>query len=404
MAFYADCPLLFFPPEQMKTHALQFSRTCVAPVVSGLLSLWFLVPMIKAQAQGAASVKGDFDWFNLVSDIAGVADHTDPNLVNSWGLAINPVKKTPFFWVADNGTGLATVYQPDGTIVSLVVTIPPTSADTGTPPTAAPTGIVFNSSKTAFLLSNNQPATFIFDGEDGGISAWNGALKPITQAVLVVDNSNPDPTKSSVYKGLALANRTTGGLTLYAANFHNGTVDVYDSNFKKATISGTFTDPNPPPVPNGAVGWAPFDIVNIGNFLYVSFAAQNAVKHDDVGGPGNGFVDVFDTEGNLMKRLITQGNLNSPWGMAHVPKHFGQLNDTILLVGNFGDGLINAYDIRNGTFVAQLQHRKGQPLAFNGLWSLLFLGNQLYFTAGIVDESHGLFGVIVPANKEESPE
>lgn len=238
-------------------------------------------------------------------------------------------------------------------------------------------------------------------GEDGGISAWNASLSPITKAVLVVDNSSPDPTKSSVYKGLALAARPSGGPTLYAANFHNGTVDVFDSTFKKATITGTFTDPNLPAVPTGAVGWAPFDIVNIGGLLYVSFAAQNAVKHDDVGGPGNGFIDVFDTEGNFVKRLITQGHLNSPWGLAKVPSSFGQFDQNVLLVGNFGDGTINAYDIRTGAFLTQLLHRQGQPLNFNGLWSLHFLGNRLYFTAGIVDEAHGLFGFIFPTQNQQ---
>lgn len=394
-------PLFANRSEFMKAIRMSppFSRDCAALVVSGLQFLSVIFPVASAQAQAAASSKNNFDWSNLVSDVAGVADRTDPNLVNSWGLAFNPSAKV--FWVADNGTGLSTVYQEDGRIVNFVVTIPPTSADTGTPPTAAPTGIALNSSKSAFLLSNGKPALFIFDGEDGGISAWNGALSPITNAVLVVDNSSPDPTKSSVYKGLALANRTSGGPTLYAANFHNGTVDVYDSTFKKATIAGTFTDPNLPPVPSGAVGWAPFNIVNINGLLYVSFAAQNAVKHDDVGGPGNGFVDVFDTEGHLVKRLITQGKLNSPWGMAQVPSRFGQFDHNVLLVGNFGDGHINAYDIRTGAFLAQLQHRKGQSLEFNGLWSLFFLDNRLYFTAGIVDEAHGLFGVILPAAKEE---
>jgi uncharacterized protein (TIGR03118 family) len=288
-----------------------------------------------------------------------------------------------------------------------VVTIPPTSADTAIPPAtpqAAPTGIVFNTFTKDFILSEDgQPAAFIFDGEDGSITAWNGQLNPITSAVIKVDKSSPDPTKSSVYKGLAMAVRPKGGgPTLYAANFHNGTVDVFDSKFTPVTIIGGFTDPNPPPVPSGATGWAPFDIANIDDLLYVTFAAQNAVKHDDVGGLGNGFVDVFTTEGVLVKRLITGGHLNSPWGLARVPAHFGKFDDDVLLVGNFGDGHINAYNIHTGTFIDTLFRRKGQPLEFNGLWALFFFKGDLYFTAGIVDEAHGLFGFIHPSEDENS--
>jgi uncharacterized protein (TIGR03118 family) len=369
----------------------------------GILGLQFLTVTFvssSAQAQNVQSVPGTFDWTNLQSNIAGVADRTDAHLVNPWGLAVDPVGNNPF-WVADNGTGDSTLYQHDGTPVPLVVTIPPTSADTGPNPIAAPTGIIFNSDASAFLLSDGQPAAFIFDGEDGGISAWNFQLNPNTQAVLKVDNSSPLPRKSSVYKGLAVATRSPGGSTLYATNFHKGTVDVYDSTFTKVKTSGNFTDPAPPPIPSGAVGWAPFGITTIDNFLYVTFAAQNAVKHDDVGGPGNGFVDVFDTEGNLQKRLITQGQLNSPWGLARIPGAFGILSSNVLLVGNFGDGHINAYDVHSGAFLGQLLHRKGQPLQFNGLWSLVFSQNKLFFTAGINDEADGLFGFIVPAPADQ---
>jgi uncharacterized protein (TIGR03118 family) len=350
----------------------------------------------SARAQDVTSVPGTFDWTNLQSNIAGVADRTDANLVNSWGLAIN-TSANNILWVADNGTGVSTLYQPDGTPVPLVVTIPPTSADKGPNPTAAPTGIVFNSDPSAFLLSNGKPAAFIFDGEDGGISAWNLQLNPNTQAVLKVDNSSPSPRKSAVYKGLALATRSPGGSTLYATNFHKGTVDVYDATFTKVTTTGNFSDPNPPPVPSGAFGWAPFGIVTINNSLYITFAAQDFKRHDDVAGPGNGFVDVFDTEGNLQMRLVTQGQLNSPWGLAKVQSTFGSLSSNVLLVGNFGDGHINAYDIHSGTFLGQLLHRQGQPLQFNGLWALVFSGSQLFFTAGINDEADGLFGFIVPS-------
>jgi uncharacterized protein (TIGR03118 family) len=376
------------------THPFRFCRAAL--VVSGLQFL-LLVPWSSAQAKEHLNT---FAWFNLQSDVAGVADRTDGNLVNAWGLALNT--NANVFWVADNGSGLSTLYQPDGTLVPLVVTIPPTSADTGTPPQAAPTGIVFSTFPNVFLLSDGQPAAFIFDGEDGSITAWNRGLKPITSAVIKVDNSSPDPAKSSVYKGLALAVRPNGGgPTLYATNFHNGTIDVFDSNFQPATITGNFVDPTPPPVPAGATGWGPFGIANIDNLLYVTFAAQNDEKHDDVAALGNGFVDVFDTEGHLLKRLITGGQLDSPWGLARVPDHFGRFDHEVLLVGNFGNGQINAYDIRTGTFHSTLLHRKDQPLAFNGLWSLSFFKDRLYFTAGIVDEAHGLFGVIERSDKED---
>ena len=232
-------------------------------------------------------------------------------------------------------------------------------------------------------------------------------MNPITSAVTRVDNSSSDPTKSSVYKGLALAVRENGGPTLYTANFHNGTVDVFDSKFGPATITGNFKDPNPPPVPTGTSPgstWAPFDLASIDGNIYVTFALQNDKKHDDVAGPGNGFVDVFTREGVFIKRLITGGNLNSPWGLARVPadEHFGEFDNDVLLVGNFGDGHINAYNIHTGTFIETLFRRKGQPLEFNGLWSLFFFKGDLYFTTGIVDEAHGLFGFIHPQETENS--
>jgi uncharacterized protein (TIGR03118 family) len=198
-----------------------------------------------------------------------------------------------------------------------------------------------------------------------------------------------------VYKGLALANRSNGGPTLYAANFRDGTVDIFDSSFTPVTIPGAFVDPNLP------AGYAPFDIAVIDNFIYVTFALQNAAKHDDVSGPGNGFVDVFDTNGQNLRRLISQGQLNSPWGLARVPREFGKFGHDVLLVGNFGDGMINAFNIDTGAFLGALLHRPNQPLEFDDLWALFFFDDKLYFTAGIVDESHGLFGVIRPVEREE---
>jgi uncharacterized protein (TIGR03118 family) len=351
--------------------------------ISGLQFLSAVFPSTSAQASL-------FDWKNLQSDVAGVADRVDGNLVNPWGLALNT--RFNIFWVADNGAGVSTLYRPDGRRVPLVVTISPTPTENPIP--AAPTGVVFNPHPLPFLLSNGLAAAFIFDGEDGRITAWNSG----TTAVIKVDNSS----FGAVYKGLALAIRPNGGATLYATNFHSGQVDIFDRQFNPVTIPGSFVDPNPPPVPAGASGWGPFNIANIDGFIYVTFAAQDADKHDDVAGPGNGFVDIFNTEGGFIKRLITAGQLNSPWGLARVPDHFGNFDHQVLLVGNFGDGRINAYDIRDGAFRGTLRHRPAQPLAFNGLWSLVFLGDHLYFTAGIVDEAHGLFGFIHERNSEQS--
>jgi uncharacterized protein (TIGR03118 family) len=361
----------------------------VVVAISALQFSLAVLPCARAQDNFFTSV-------NLQSDIAGVAERTDPNLVNSWGLVIHPTAQV--FWVADNGSGVSTLYRPDGTPVLLgqsgqnFVTLPPTQVDKKNP--SAPTGIVFNPSSDAFKIPNTtntmSPAIFLFDGEDGGIWGWNPGVN-LLNAVLVVQPKSPNKNTNSVYKGLAIANRTNGGPTLYATNFRAGTIDVFDSNFNLVT---QLRDPTPPSVPAGAVGWGPFGIANINKVLYVTFAAQNATQHDDVAGSGNGFVDVFNPDGG-MKRLITGGLLNSPWGLAKVPQQFGTFDSKVLLVGNFGDGHINAYNVDSGAPIGTLSRSVG-PLEFNGLWSLFFFNNQLYFTAGIVDEAHGLFGFIVP--------
>jgi uncharacterized protein (TIGR03118 family) len=212
------------------------------------------------------------------------------------------------------------------------------------------------------------PAVFLWDGEDGAIFAWNPLVNR-TNAKIVVDKSSADPTISSVYKGLALANRKSGGPTLYAANFHNGTVDVFDSSFH--AVTGGFVDPNVP------ANYAPFGIASIDNLLYVTFALQNGVKHDDEGGVGHGFVDVFTPEGILRKRLIPftdgSGPLNSPWGLARIPHEFGKFGHDGLIVANFGDGKINAFDTNSGNFIAPLKNRRGEPLDFNGLRAFVLL-------------------------------
>jgi uncharacterized protein (TIGR03118 family) len=316
---------------------------------------------------------------NLVSDIPGMAVVTDPNLVNPWGISFSP---TGPFWVSDNGTGVSTLYLSDGTPISLIVTVPPPTG--GTPP-SAPTGQVFNGTKD-FMISGNGasgPAFFIFATEDGTISGWNPSVDP-TNAVLVVDNS----ALEAVYKGLASA-QTSKGSFLYAANFRGGVVEQYDTNFQ---LVKTFTDTEVPP------RYAPFGIRNINNKLYVTFAEQDEDKKDDVPGPGHGFVDIFDTNGNKLQRLISRGQLNSPWGLALAPSNFGKFSGD-LLVGNFGNGHINAYDSKTGKALGALLDSKGNVLSIDGLWALTFGNggsagktNELFFSAGINGEADGLFG------------
>ena len=335
----------------------------------------------------------------LVSDILGFADNYDPNLTNPWGISFSA---TSPFWISDNRTGVATLYngsgQPFPVGSPLVVTVPPPAG--GSAP-SAPTGQVYNGG-SGFEVAPGLPARFIFATEDGTISGWNPTANP-TNALLKVDNS-----ASAVYKGLAIGNNGTGDF-LYATNFSSGKIDVFDSLFAPATLAGSFTDPTMPS------GFAPFNIQNLLGNLYVTYAKQNAAGHDDVPGPGNGFVDVFDLNGNLVRRLISNGALNSPWGLALAPSNFGDFGNA-LLVGNFGDGLINAFDPGTGAFLGQIQDDKCNPIVIEGLWGLKF-GNggnggdpdRLYFTAGIPGpppgavEDHGLFGSIQPVQAGPCP-
>jgi uncharacterized protein (TIGR03118 family) len=323
-----------------------------------------------------------FDWVNLVSDIDGVARRTDENLVNPWGLAISP---TGAIWVADNGTGVATVYNSQGIPLPteanpLVVTIPaaPTNTEGGNP-----TGQVFNPTPDFVVTKDGRSgkAIFIFSAEDGTISGWNPNVDP-THAVIGADRS----ATGAIYKGLALG--VMGGNSfLFATNFHAGTVDIFDKNFAFVPKPGAFQDPNLP------AGFAPFGIQNIQNRLYVTYAMQDADAEDDVPGPGAGFVNVFDLQGTFIRRFASQGTLNAPWGLARSQERFGKFENA-LFVGNFGDGRINVFNLTTGEFLAQLENADDQPLAFDGLWALSFSGQSLFFTAGIADEEHGLFGVI----------
>lgn len=308
---------------------------------------------------------------NLSSNIPGRAANTDPQMQNPWGISFGP---TSPFWVSDNGTGVSTLYNGLGVKQGLVVTIPG----------GVPTGQVFNSSAPG----NFNGDAFIFAGEDGSISGWRGALG--TNAELLV-SPNPD----AAYKGLAIGS-TGGSEYIYATNFKAGTVDVFKGNSSAPNLSGHFTDPNLP------AGYAPFGIQNVNGNIVVTYAIRNPLTGDDVAGPGNGIVDVYDLNGNLQRRLISDGALNSPWGLALAPNSFGPLGGT-LLVGNFGDGTINGYDFFTGAMRGTIMDLAGAPLVNDGLWALdfgngnaTFDPNSLYLTAGLNDEADGLFARITP--------
>ncbi|MGU7784283.1 TIGR03118 family protein [Burkholderia sp. PU8-34] len=346
----------------------------------------------------------------LVSNLAGAAPNVDRVLQNAWGVAFSPAGSP--FWINDNATGCATLYDGVGTKVALQVAIPlpgnviPASAchpvlasNPPNPAPAAPTGIVWNPSSAFLVPGTKTQAAFIFATEDGTISAWAGGLSPATNAVLAVDNSaTPSAANGAVYKGLAFGVNANGAF-LFATNFRSGHIDVFGPNgtngmFTPAKTDGGFIDRRIP------AGYAPFGIANIDGDLFVTYAKQDDAKHDDVAGRGNGFVDVFDTDGHLLRRFATHGSLNSPWGIARASFAFGRFSGKIL-IGNFGDGHINVFDDA-GRFVDQLENASGNPLAIDGLWTLTLGGGRgsspdtLYFTAGPNKETNGLFGTITP--------
>ena len=328
---------------------------------------------------------------NLVSDGTIPALHTDAHLVNAWGLTALP---TSPWWVANNGTDTSTLYNGDGVAqfgaTPLVVSVP-----------GAPTGAVANP-MSDFVVSAggaSGPARFMFATESGTIRGWNPGVPPgpppppppppSTQTELVVDNS----AAGSVYKGLTIGS-ANGNNFLYVNDFVNGKIDVFDKNFQPVEMP--FIDPGLP------TGYGPFGIQNIGGHLFVTYAKQSG-GNDEVGGQGLGFVDEFATDGTFITRVATRGQLNAPWGLAMAPANFGRFSGD-LLVGNFGDGTINAYaEEQDGTFAprGQLRTADRKPVTIDGLWGLGFgngtgsgATNALYFTAGPDDESHGLFGRI----------
>jgi uncharacterized protein (TIGR03118 family) len=346
------------------------------------MSAMLVVSLVACGGDSKLTGPAQYKSTVLVSDGSVPAAHVDPNLKNPWGIAFNP---KAFVWVSDNGTQRATLYDGDGVPQSLVVTI-----SEGTSGPSNPTGIVFNGT-TDFVVSQagkSGVGAFIFAGEGGTITAWAPAVNA-TQAITMFD----DGSGGAVYKGLALASNN-GANFLFAADFHNNKIDVFDKNFNKVTTAGAFQDPALP------AGFAPFGIQAIGSKIFVTYAKQDADAHDDVKGSGLGFVNVFDTAGRLIQRFASGGPLNAPWGVAMAPSDFARFTHDIL-IGNFGDGTINAFDADSGTFQGTLERKDGTQIVQDGLWGIAFgngLDNQpvntLFFAAGPNDEANGVYGRI----------
>jgi len=351
-----------------ETNMKRFSRL--------LILLTIVLASTIFMATGLYAASKFYQVTNLVSDSGAIpANHNDPNLINSWGIAFG---STGFACVADNGTGLATFYDGAGVLHG--------SAITGL---GAPTGVIFNDTPDFVVAGDldTGPATFLFATENGTIFGWFPGVSSGNAAVLAVT------TPGAVYKGLSQTFDGTGHFLL-AADFSGAKIDVFNATFGPAALAGSFADPKIP------AGYAPFGIQNINGDIYVTYAKQDAAKHDDVKGRGHGFVSVFDAKGNLVDRVVTRGQLNSPWGLAVSPASFGRFGND-LLVGNFGDGKINAYDLGTGNFRGTLSLSNGHPIVLDGLWGIRFgngLENQptnaLFFASGPGSEAHGLYGMI----------
>ncbi len=343
----------------------------------------FWVVAVVLQLAGAASAQ-KYEQTNLVSNVPAVAPKTDPNLVNGWGLSRS---SSSFWWVSDNGTGLATLYDGAGTAQPLVVTVAG----------GAPTGTVFNGSSD-FALAPGKPARFLFASEDGTISGWNPGVAA-TDAVAVAT------TPGAVYKGIAIA-VADGKRQLYATDFHGGHIDVFDASFHPVARRAGDDGGEAFRFEGRLRGFSPFGIQNIGGNLFVTFAKPDAAGKDDVHGPGNGAVAVFTPAGRLIRIFEHVQDLNSPWGLALAPGDFGAFSHH-LLVGQFGSGEVLAYNMATGAFAGKMLDAGGNTLLIEGLWGLSF-GNgktagpatTLFFSAGPNDESNGLFGTLTPVAGE----
>jgi len=352
-------------------------RLLVAATAAGLAAA-LSVPVGAAEA---APRDSRFDQIDVVSDQAGVAAIHDPLVVNAWGLALNPTSPV---WVANNGTGTATLYRGDGvgtpfTKVALEVTVEG----------GAPTGQVAN--LTSSFVVGSPPAggaaRFIFDSQNGDVTGWNPAAAPTTALVQT-------HTEGTVYTGLALL-ETAGGPFLLAANFSQGRIDVFDADWDLVDVGDAFTDPDLPP------GYAPFNVAVLGGAVYVTYALQGPDGDEEVAGHNRGFVDKYTGFGQTVQRIASRGNLNAPWGLAIAPASFGKYAGS-LLVGNFGDGRVGAYT-DDGEFAGFLRDGDNKVIAIDGLWGLLAGTaasggtDSLWFSAGPDDETHGLVGVLRPA-------
>jgi uncharacterized protein (TIGR03118 family) len=380
-----------------------------------------------ALSTGAVAFGQHYTQTNLVSNTSGVAPVTDPSLVNPWGLSSSA--SSPW-WVSDNVTGLSTLYNGAGAKQSLVVTIPPANPNNKQTPTGTPTGTIFNGSTTDFLLAPNAPATFLFATIDGSIVGWNagvavaqGATPPSTHAVTVVKT-----TDGSSYTGLTSA-FIDGKRYLYAANFGKGRVDVYDNAFHRVNLQGhegdhfdddgyfngnrAFVDDRLPR------NFVPFNVQAIGNDIVVTFALHQEGQQFETDGPGLGDVDIFSSDGRLLRRLEHGDWLNAPWGVALAPLDFGRFSHDLLVAQFAGggtsesSGFIAAYDLATGKFDGLLEDSTGKPLAINGIWAIspgnASPGNydaagspagEMYFTAGPNHGSGGLLGYLTPASTE----
>ena len=357
----------------------------------------FLLPAVT-QAQ-------HYTQTNLVSNVPGRAPVTDPNLQNAWGLVASA--SSPW-WVANNAGGTSTLYSSattPTTIVPLVVTIPNAPSQ---PAPGSPTGVMFNGTSTDFLLDPNNPsshAIFLFVTEDGTVQGWNPGVKPST-AVIKVDHSQvPGPKNGAVYKGATIA-EIDGKHFLLAANFRSGRIDVFDTNFKQITLDDDAFDDDRIPR-----DFAPFNVQGVGLNIYVTYAKQDAAKHDPVkpGEPGDGFVDVFNSHGRLLQRLEHGKWFNAPWGVVWATPNFGEFSNTIL-VGEFRGGNVSAFNPVTGRFLGNMLNPDGTILNIDGLWALRFgsgfpksnsaPGSSLFFTAGPDNETNGLFGTLTPISAE----
>jgi len=322
--------------------------------------------------------KQDFQDVRLVASQStyGSNVRVDPNFVNGWGIAFSPTGNA---WISAEDAGTSVIFDKTGAQVLAAVTIPTSSASTG----GAPSGQVFNST-TDFVIPSSTAAKFIFAGTDGVISAWSGG----GAAARVINNS-----ATSAYTGIAIAS-DAGNNFLYAANFKTNKIDVFDKNF--APVSKSFTDPALPS------GYAPFNIQNVGGQLYVMYAKVEEATGDEEKGAGFGYVDIYNPDGSLVKRFSSQGVLNAPWGIAMAPAGFIKDHSNAILIGNFGDGRINAFDA-NGTLLGTLMNN-GNALVIDGLWGISFAPSTatgvdpmwLFYAAGPNDEHDGLFGYVKP--------